>query len=815
MSMLDVFVADGKIAEDPLWLNDHPPWREELLRRCLEEFTDPGDLVLDPFARHSALLHLATRQGRRVLASNYDPICLLQLRLSASPPDPRRLDAVFSRLADSSRQGQRFSQYINNLYTVLCRTCSEPVPAQYLIWDSEQPVEKNYTCPNCGQPEHAPVTPQDLTLHATIEAQGLAYWQVRQRLVDSDDSVDVQTRAASLLDLYTPRNRKALGELILQAEQLFEDDDVGLDIIRGLCLACLQRCHSLTRSATEARLPSSLRRPARFVEHNVWHVFQESYRKLRCQSSSTPVGWASGSSELLAPQQESSPGSALALHLTIRELVSALRDHPRVPFICTDPTRADLTATTLTFLWAAWLFGREAAGSLRSLSLHSPRDWDWYSRAMATVFRLLETLLADDGRMLLAFTADDSRMLPSLMLATSRSGLVLEQTVQQHQGFIRNRGRFAYRLLFRRPHRPVHPLPREAEVEPPSPEQLAADLHEEGLEATKLALSARAEPVEATWLHLPILARWSTEELLSVVPTLGDHPQRYLLTWLLLQIETLLPATGFPLSGLSRWPSVGAIDSGQKQPVHWWLTEQADEPLSERLESATLQALHSTLTWPEQALYEELCRLYSGLLTPDRELIDACVLSYGTELSTGYWQLRAEDWPEARAESSRQTLLHLAELGQRLDYRLWIAPRQQKDLMDMLPDMAQSRRLERAYRPNWEACDLVWQEEGDPVVGFALSDSAALSPWLLPPDPTLASVSRYVILPGGRSNLLAYKLTAWPDLRRHLAAAGWTLVKQRQVRKLAVLDGLDRAGWRARIGLDPIADLVDDQLRLF
>jgi hypothetical protein len=343
---------------------------------------------------------------------------------------------------------------------------------------------------------------------------------------------------------------------------------------------------------------------------------------------------------------------------------------------------------------------------------------------------------------------------------------------------------------------------------------LAVDLHEEGLAAARLALSARAEPVEATWLHLPVLARWSTEELLSVVPTLGDHPQRHLLTWFMLQIETLLPATGIPPSGLCRWPQVGTPDAELKQPVHWWLPEPAVEPLSERLERTTLKALHDTLTWPEQALHEELCRLYRGLLTPAREMIDACVLSYGTELSPGYWQLRPEDWPEAHTQASRQTLLQLAELGQRLKYRVWIAPKQQNRLMEALPDARQGRRWETTSRPNWEACDVVWQEEGEPMVGFALCDSAALSPWLLTPDPTLVTVPRYVVIPGGRASLLAYKLTAWPDLRRRLAASGWTLVKQRQVRKLAGIDSLDRAGWRARIGLDPIADLLDDQLRL-
>jgi hypothetical protein len=79
----------------------------------------------------------------------------------------------------------------------------------------------------------------------------------------------------------------------------------------------------------------------------------------------------------------------------------------------------------------------------------------------------------------------------------------------------------------------------------------------------------------------------------------------------------------------------------------------------------------------------------------------------------------------------------------------------------------------------------------------------------------LTDVPRYVVVPGGRSVLLAHKLQRCPEYTSRLAARGWMIVKQRHVRDLADMEDLDRAGWLARIGMDPIVERVEEQLALF
>ena len=813
--MLDVFVSDDQCPEDPLWLADHPPWREELLRPYLKEFTSPGALLLDPFARHTALLQVGQATGRRVLATNSNPLPLLQLRLTLSPPEPRVLDAIVSRLADTPRAGKPLSRHLDDLYLVYCPACTRALPADYIIWEAEKPVEKGFDCPHCGEAGAAPITPQDLDIQASVGTQEVIYWRLHQRLAASEETREFQERVQRLLNLYTARNRYALGELILQAEALFTRDDMSLDVIRGLCLACLQRCHSLHTAPDQADLPRSLHRPRRLVERNVWKTFEAAYRKLRKQSHASPITWAPDLSALLEPTPTPGTGPALALQRTTRELSIALKDHPRLPLICADPPRPDPTAHALAFLWSGWLFGREATLPLRSLVRRPSLDWEWYTEAMTGVLGLLHGLLADGGRLLLAFTTQEKELLPALLRAAARTDLDLEQSIHQLQGDTASGERMACRLLFRRPHRPVHRLPAPVEESKRPAEELALELQEEGTKAAQAALEVRGEPAAAAWLYPPICTRWSKEELLHAVPP--RRPPFDPLAWLMRQLEAVLPLEGPVPDGLLRLRPSGESEEGEVPRSCWWLADPsaAAAPLSERVERVTVELLQDTLAWPQAPLHDELCHHFRGLSTPERPLLEACIASYSQELSPGYWQLRPEDWPEARAEAHRQSVRLLVQLGRRLDFTVWLAPSERARLGPGWQSVSQEIAQENGDRQGWATCAVIWHEGGAPAHGFALSDTAALSPWLEPPPPALAEVSRCIVVPGGRSGLLAFKLRCCPEYRRRLAAHGWMIVKQRHLRRLADVEDLDRAGWRARIGLDPIVQRVEEQLPLF
>ncbi|MCB0001780.1 MAG: hypothetical protein KDH86_04455, partial [Anaerolineae bacterium] len=79
----------------------------------------------------------------------------------------------------------------------------------------------------------------------------------------------------------------------------------------------------------------------------------------------------------------------------------------------------------------------------------------------------------------------------------------------------------------------------------------------------------------------------------------------------------------------------------------------------------------------------------------------------------------------------------------------------------------------------------------------------------------LEFLPRYVVLPGGRAELLDFKLRRCPSWRGQLAWTGWEFIKFRHIRRLAAVPDLTLAGFRARAGMDPVVTLPGQQLALF
>ena len=82
---------------------DHPcPFPEELVRRLVVLYSDPGDVVLDPFLGSGQTALVAVKQGRKCIGYDIEPsyIALAEHRLK-NPPAPRaaNLIAKFEKVA--------------------------------------------------------------------------------------------------------------------------------------------------------------------------------------------------------------------------------------------------------------------------------------------------------------------------------------------------------------------------------------------------------------------------------------------------------------------------------------------------------------------------------------------------------------------------------------------------------------------------------------------------------------------------------------------------------------------------------------------
>lgn len=785
------FWPDDPAPGDPLWPNERHPWSREMVERGLEQYSQPGDLVLDPFASQPALARAASASRRRLVLNNASPAALLAALAGAAPPAPAVVDHAFSRIADAPRRGRTLAHHLAALYETICPECAQSMAADCFVWDRQigEPVEKQYRCPHCGSQGDAPADMVDVAQVSSLEVRGAAYWGLLSRLVKPGDPLTAEAR--SLQDLYPARALLVLSELLTAAEQRLADSE---ELRAGRAMILHVMAAGLGGNGMRAgREPGRIQLPRRFVEHNLWLAFEHAHRTLRARPQGDParrdraLPLASDLTRLRAPDGE---GRVLPTTLSTPELAEHIAPGS-VALILTEPPAFDPASYALQFLWSGWLYGREAANRQRAALSIEQWSWDWYTRAVSAALRTLRPLLQPEGRMVLAFGDESARRGMAVLAAAGAAGWRLAAQASAASLYPPT-GRTCWRFELAPAEQPLSG----------SAASLADRAQHSAQEAARQLLDARGEPAPPALVQTACAVRWSE---LGVLAELARHPEaaRQPISFLLAQLRLAL-ARDLPPPGLvfvAADPDQGGL----------WLAEQlsTQAPLADRVEQFVAGQLEAGPAAP-QALTEATFAAFPGWLTPDAALLAACLESYG-QPDGELLRLRPEDAPMRRSEDLAGMVRLLVDLGRRLGYEVWLAPQKAPLLAaDRLGDE------QAAARPaDWAPASVVWHAAGDPAFAFAVVAQAGLHAWLAAPSEALAGCPRYVALPGGRAGLLDFKLRRCPPWRTRLAWAGWEFVKFRHLRDLAGQPGLSLAGFRARIGLDPIVTLPGQQLALF
>jgi hypothetical protein len=279
-------------------------------------------------------------------------------------------------------------------------------------------------------------------------------------------------------------------------------------------------------------------------------------------------------------------------------------------------------------------------------------------------------------------------------------------------------------------------------------------------------LQERGEPLPYLYLHAAGLTAMA-----------ADHSLRWR--------PEVLAQIHAPIQAALAGPEFVHLAESQNLESGLWALAEWDgknDPLTDRVEIATVHFLQKNSTCTFRELEIDSNTHLPGLLTPSLGQLRAVLASYAVA-TDGHWSLRPEDSPSSRRLDLETAVQNLVALGARLGYVL--------QLDDKNPRL------------------LRWLENGQTVYNFHLLASAVVER-LLRQDPT-PPVQSFLILPGGRAGLLAYKLER--DLGLRSIAGRWCIFKFRQLRRLAGLNGLTRTQFEQEFSGDPIEP--PEQMQLF
>ena len=712
-----------------------PHLPSQIVSAWLKRSPTPG-LVLEPLGNAPHLSLEAAQSGARVLVAANNPITRFILQQNAHAPLQADLKSSLAALSSTFKGKERLKPHILSLYATECPHCGKTISAKAFLWKrgATVPHAKICRCPYCEDFGEYPTTQSDIQKATEYQNNRLYRARALTRVAPPNDPI--RPHAEKALDVYTSRAVYALFTIInkFSGMSLSPSDEANLSaMILSACYqaASLWEHPPASRGATFKQLTP----PAKYQENNIWFTLEDSVDRW--------VGPGQGIPCVLWPELPPTEGGISVFSGPIRDLVPQLTE--KVGAVMMALPRPNLAYWTLSALWSGWLWGQKAAAPLRHILRMSDLNWVWFTHALYSALRSLRPLLEPSTPCLGLISESEEDFLTATTLAAYTAGLSL-------RGISLDAETACTQFFWR---------PRASSTLSAAPSNMRSILRSAGY----AQLKEIGEPTPALTLQAVGLAALDAENAFA-----GTENQPLEVKFQ--NLKTALNDTFAYRQGFLYYSNVG----------RWWHEELSLDPLplSDRVEM-TLVKLLSKKEKPcsRKTLEEELYAAFPGLLTPDTELIQVCLDSYGEEVppKSGNWRLRSGDSPSARLADLEEMADLIQKLGQQLHFR-----------------------TEKAS-PLGQIRVFTWKFSGETAYTFFISASAILNKIILK-HPDLPK-NPWIILPGSRANLVSHKLRHNKPLADAIED-NWGFLKYRQLRLLASDGGITQESFPERLRQDQL-----------
>ncbi len=750
----------------------------------------PGGTVADPLAYPFSAADAAERSGRRAVGASEDSLAEWARRTVRGAPREAEALAALERVGDSVRAGGvPHRAAMRELYTGKCGTCHAPVVIEALIWerDVRARTRRAYRCGVCARDGRSllfETTADDRQPFPIADAPGPGF----QALVDRfGEDRRLGERVAML---YTPRNLQALMATVDAVDSAAEGPARAL---LRLALVEVIVCGSADGAplVIERGRPHRGPRTRRRREVNVWLEYERTVRDLaawleadgparaRRNAAAGTAAEVRADLVLFAGPTEDLLGDwadvASVICLGARPRAQA-RPTPRSDPAGERSTRhvpgieEARTAPSEVAVGAGVSPGRGNAGT-RDALLSTVRAALAEGRARSR-----------EGAPAAVYVAPaETAALAACALAAAGAGYELDGIGYQPDALdpAQGSGNASAAILS---FRPVASEAGPAFVD----RQAVRDAMHKGIAA---AIAARGEPVGPDRAGVAALEVLGSEGILpGLLSDEGVSPvERF--------IAHLADALDVPgRSGLRRVGEDGRVAYALPDP------DAEADPLDDRVEWAVWGLLSAAQDDDTPGFLRRAYAMFPGVLTPERDLVERCLASYGVRGGDGRWELRPEDAQGRRRVGRAAVVAGLADAGARLGFEVAVGrefagrppPSPSGGARPLAvvgrPDPAALGRVIEAPPVVAEALDCVWYGRGGLVFVWQVEWTARLNRSIAMLGEAIRDDSRtfrFLVVADLRHDLLAYKLHRSRRLKELVARRAWRFVGWEAIRRLA------------------------------
>ncbi len=799
-----------------------PPIPDGAAAAWLASQVPPGAWVLDPFGTSPRLAVEIARQGYRVLVAANNPIVRFLLEMAANPPPREQLQISLSELASAFRGTERIEPHIRALYRTECNHCASPVEAESFLWENAEggkaaslaPYARIYTCPACRASGEFPCTAGDINRARQFSANTLHRARALERVAPRHDPD--RPYAEQALNIYLPRAVYALFTLINKLE--------GLDLppahrryLTALLLHACEQAHALWKHPPDRERRYQLIIPPRFREQNVWLALEHGLDVWSAEGNPARAEPVSLFTWPLEIGEHIQSAGIWLFEGRLKSLAESLTELD-IQAVCTALPRPNRAFWTLSALWAGWFWGHDAVGPFRSVLRRQRYDWGWHTTALSASLAYLYDILAPSTPLFGLIGEFEPNYLAAALISADLSGFQLDSLAIRPE--IDNA-----QLTWQR--RSTAPSYSDVTPEHIAAQSVTRHLEECGEPAsfthafsaalaglTQSHASQSLVPPSTHSENIPTDAYAQAASLGKEVLSFRHGFLRYPAS---LKAKSESVATQQSLAGAMEPDdrdsgSAGLFSDGNPSPLGRYPTDLPESglvwlrdasratltPLADRIEVTLVNYLLKHNGCSLQEIDTALCAAFPALYTPDTEYIQTCLESYAEPDPDipGNWRLHAQDSPAIRRQDLADAEMLISRLGERIGFSTEVRP------STTSPD---GRPIQHTYC--WVDRHQLPQFWLYPIVSAVIGEIILQS--TVPPAHSL------IILPGGRANLVAYKLRRDPRLGRLCdpAQSGWRFIKFRHLRWLEGNPLLSRENLDEQLGLDPLT-YSTSQLRL-
>lgn len=402
------------------------PWN--VFAALIEHYTQPGDVILDPFCGGGVTVVEGLRLGRRVVGVDLNPLATYVTEMEVRPLDLESFRRCYERVEAG------VSDRICRFYGTTCATCSaDDAVCDWIRWKRSEIIEIRYFCQKCGGYRRKRPSREDIALARQLDQEfddlvgweGLWYPKVRIPVGDKTESL-LKSGLSYYHELFTKRNLLALALLHGEIEKVEERDS--RDFLRFAFSSSLKwasKQSHLRGEVVEGWALHAYWIYPESLEINVWNTFARRYEAvLRGKRfGNEAIGEYYVGAESF---DDISRGEAACLILP-RSSTSLPIPDESVDVVITDPPYGgNVNYGELADYWMVW-FGEQTIPKEDEIVINRTQGkrLSQYESLLAAVFRECWRVLKPGRCMVVTFNSKDLRVIASFVIASGSAGFTL------------------------------------------------------------------------------------------------------------------------------------------------------------------------------------------------------------------------------------------------------------------------------------------------------------------------------------------------------------------------------------------------------